>query len=171
MLRSSLALIHLFLTLAVAGDFSKTCGSIIIVEQNPILKANCLSVERAQRTSTTDLNTCLPCEHESSRCRWDSCELGNDTIAQCRTDNTARSFRLGMTPVISNLECMLKIVLDDYITNLDGDLFCDYPLCTPGNYDCRGSQVLVCDVSGVWRPHRLCENSCIVTEDAYTCGG
>jgi hypothetical protein len=44
---------------------------------------------------------------------------------------------------------MLKIVLDDYITNLDGDLFCDYPLCTPGNYDCRGSQVLVCDVSGV----------------------
>lgn len=90
----------LLLPLAIAGGFSKSCRMIQIFEQSTILKARCLSVERAERDSSIDLNTCLRCESQPSACSWDSCKMDPETFeVQCHNPSGEYHFNTGKAPI------------------------------------------------------------------------
>lgn len=99
MFKSFCILSSLLLTLAIAGEFSKSCRMIEIFEQGTILKARCVSVERAESDSSIDLNTCLRCESQPS-CSWDSCKLDPETFeVQCHNPSTEHYFSTGKSPI------------------------------------------------------------------------
>ncbi|KAL2782663.1 hypothetical protein BJX66DRAFT_320172 [Aspergillus keveii] len=125
MAKLALLLSPIFMKLVIAGWFNTTCHNIAIQDMSTVLTATCErkrenwghnNVTRWNREASVDLNRCIPlcggtcdyCIVRGTALHFAKCFRQDDWAGDWQSSRTSRN-----------------IVLDQYLTNDDGNIICD----------------------------------------------